>query len=46
LGQRTALLAGPNGVLLRRLIMIELGLLALTLTFLFLLRTWDRGYGK
>jgi hypothetical protein len=26
--------------------MIELGLLALTLTFLFLLRTWDRGYGK
>jgi hypothetical protein len=26
--------------------MIELGLLALTLTFLFLLRTWDRGYGQ
>jgi hypothetical protein len=26
--------------------MIELSLIALTLLFLFLLRTWDRGYGK
>ena len=26
--------------------MIEFSVLALTLTFLFLLRTWDRGYGR
>lgn len=26
--------------------MLELGILGLTLTFLFLLRTWDRGYGR